>query len=195
VWDIQKNVRLVSLPGHKQGIGCVSFSPDGEYLVTCGFKYDKQLLFWDWKSKNENTENNVPVPLYKGKIGNKVHAVSFHESGDYFVTCGDRHLKFWNMEREVVVAASAGRGKGKAHDKDKEQPRVISLSGKPGSITEALKDTVFMDVICGSGPYNDTVYCTTSNGVLCAFHESRLMDKGLQVCYCMLFYIANLHAI
>ena len=38
-----------------------------------------------------------------------------------------------------------------------------------------------MDVICGTGPVSNTIFCTTANGVLCAFHESRLMDKWLQL--------------
>ena len=58
---------------------------------------------------------------------------------------------------------------------------TYSVGGKPGSITEALKDGIFMDVICGTGPVSNTVFCTTSNGILCAFHESRLMDKWLQL--------------
>ena len=159
----------MKLGGHKHGIGCLTFSPDSNFIVSCGFKYDKQLLVWDWKNNRQRSDRNEVVniiptitePICAGRLANKVHAIDYHESGKYFVTCGDRHLKFWNLE-----VTSDG---------------TYSVGGKPGSITEALKDGIFMDVICGTGPVSNTVFCTTSNGILCAFHESRLMDKWLQL--------------
>ena len=112
------------------------------------------------------------------QAGNKVNAIDYHESGTYFVTCGDRHLKFWNIEPEGAI------GSGMSD--------TLRVSGKPGSITEALKNGVFMDVVCGTGPVSNTIYCTTADGVLCAFHESRLMDKWLQLespsSYCLTLF-------
>ena len=45
VFDIESGKLLTRLSGHKHGIGCMSFSPDSKYLVSCGFKHDKQCLF------------------------------------------------------------------------------------------------------------------------------------------------------
>ena len=44
VWDIRTKELVVRLVGHKHGIGCLTFSPDSNLIVTCGFKHDKQLF-------------------------------------------------------------------------------------------------------------------------------------------------------
>ena len=52
IWEISTGQVLANLSGHTQGVGCISFSPDANILVSVGFKFDKQLLVWDWR---ENT--------------------------------------------------------------------------------------------------------------------------------------------
>ena len=44
---------------------------------------------WDW-------HNNIKVA--SNKISTKVKAISFAENGNYFVTAGNRHIKFWYLE-------------------------------------------------------------------------------------------------
>lgn len=44
---------------------------------------------WDWR-------NNVKVA--SNKVSSKVKAVCFAENGNYFVTVGNRHVKFWYLE-------------------------------------------------------------------------------------------------
>ena len=46
VFSIENGRMLTRLAGHKHGVGCVSFSPNGRYLVSCGFKHDKTMQFW-----------------------------------------------------------------------------------------------------------------------------------------------------
>ena len=41
---------------------------------------------WDWR-------NNIKVA--SNKVSAKVKAISFAENGNYFVTAGNRHVKFW----------------------------------------------------------------------------------------------------
>ena len=157
VWDISSGEKLHTITGHKHGVGCVAFSPSGDHLVTVGFKHDKQLLLWDWA-------NGKGEPVTKQKLGNKVNAVSFSHDGTYFVTAGDRHLKWWYMQM-----AAAGV--------------VSELYGKPASILEEHKTSVFTDVVC-SRPTDGrpaSVYCTTTKGLLCVFQETRLMDRWLKL--------------
>ncbi len=127
---------------HKFGVGNLTFSPNTRYLVSVGFKHDKQLIFWDW---------DIGSKLSVQKLAKKVHSISYHWSGDYFVTAGDRHLKWWFVN-EV-------------------------LDGKPASILEEHRNSEFMDVVCGSGSSSDYTYCTTSAGVLCVFNAERMMEK------------------
>lgn len=44
---------------------------------------------WDWRSG---------VKVASNKVSSKVKAVSFAENGSYFVTVGNRHVKFWYLE-------------------------------------------------------------------------------------------------
>lgn len=44
---------------------------------------------WDWKAA---------VKVASNKFSSKVKAVSFAENGSYFVTVGNRHVKFWYLE-------------------------------------------------------------------------------------------------
>ena len=44
---------------------------------------------WDWRSG---------VKVASNKVSSKVKAVSFAENGSYFVTVGNRHVKFWSLE-------------------------------------------------------------------------------------------------
>ena len=38
------------------------------------------------------------IQVASNKISAKVKAVSFAENGNYFVTAGNRHVKFWYLE-------------------------------------------------------------------------------------------------
>jgi len=44
---------------------------------------------WDWRAA---------VKVASNKVSAKVKAVSFAENGNYFVTVGNRHVKFWYLE-------------------------------------------------------------------------------------------------
>jgi WD40 repeat protein len=167
IWHIERYEKVATLVGHKGGVGCQAFSPNGRYLVTIGFKNDRQLILWDWKANNKLTVQ---------KLGNKVNAVCFHESGDYFVTAGDRHLKWWTI-MEVL------------------EGEAVTLEGKAASILEDQRHSVFMDVKCGAESCDGAVFCTTSTGVLCLFNESKMVEKWVQLesasSFCMELFCAE----
>ena len=152
VWEISSEELLSTINGtHKYGISCLTFSADSRHLVSAGFKHDRQLVIWDWESLRIVSTQ---------KLGNKVNSVCFHPGGDYFVTCGDRHLKWW-----YLIFDDSGKGS-------------IEVTGKPASILENHKNAIFMDIKIGM---NGFVYCTTSTGLLCAFNETRFMDMWVQL--------------
>ena len=152
VFEISSGKTVATIFGtHKHGIGCIVFSPDSRYLVSAGFKHDRQLIIWDW-------ENLRSVSIQK--IGNKVNSLCFHPNGSYFISCGDRHLKWWYLTFETGIIGS------------------LDVVGKPASILENHKNTVFMDMKIGLA---DKVYCTTSTGLLCAFNDTRFMDMWVQL--------------
>ena len=152
VWEISSGELKSTISGtHKYGIGCLTFSADSRYLVSAGFKHDRQLIIWEWATLRIASTQ---------KLGNKVNSICFHPGGNYFVTCGDRHLKWW-----YLLFDDNGIG-------------TIEVTGKPASILESHKNAVFMDVKIGM---NGFVYCNTSTGLLCAFNETRFMDMWVQL--------------
>lgn len=167
VWDVHANTKIATLTAHKHGVGCLAFSPNGEYLVSVGFKHDKQLVLWDWNNEKKLTTQ---------KLGNKVHSVSFHPSGDFFVTCGDRHLKWW-----AVMEILDGE--------------AVSLEGKAASIIEDLRTSTFMDVVCGQEDLDSWVFTVSSVGNLCLFNEKKMVEKWIQLdsstSYCLEVFCAQ----
>ena len=153
IWDVLNSEQVACLSGHKHGIGCLAFSPDGHYLVSVGFKHDRQLILWEWATQRIISSQT---------INNKVNSISFNEMGTFFVTCGDRHMKWW-----YIVRGTGGE--------------VVNINGKPATILENFKEANFVQVICGIGEFKEFVYSSTSNGILCSFHQSRLMDRWLQL--------------
>ena len=162
VWECATQKQIACLTGHQHGIGSMKFSHDGHYLVSLGFQHDKQLILWHWQDCEM---------ICTHKIENKVHAISFHPSGNFFVTCGDRHLKWWYFVKENGPSGST--------------PKVVGINGRPASILETQKDSVFVDIACApptaDRALQSSIYTTTSTGMLCLVHESRLMDKWVQL--------------
>jgi len=66
-----------------------AFSPSHKYVVSVGSQHDMIVNVWDWRAT---------VKVASNKVSAKVKAVSFAENGNYFVTVGNRHVKFWYLE-------------------------------------------------------------------------------------------------
>ena len=50
VFDTSSGAVLSELKAHKYGISCVAFSPTSNVLVSCGFKHDRRMYIWNWRS-------------------------------------------------------------------------------------------------------------------------------------------------
>ena len=66
-----------------------SFAPNNKYVVSVGSQHDMIVNVWDWRTGAKVASNKVSM---------KVKAISFAENGNYFVTAGNRHVKFWYLE-------------------------------------------------------------------------------------------------
>ncbi len=106
IWAMRSGTLIAQLSEHKNGVGAITFSPNGQYLISAGFKHDKQLIVWRLHDH---------VPLVKKKLANKVNSIAFSADGSYFLTFGDRHLKWWYLS---------------------EQAGELEVTGKPASILE-----------------------------------------------------------
>nr|XP_016847572.1 PREDICTED: mitogen-activated protein kinase-binding protein 1 isoform X3 [Anolis carolinensis] len=155
VWDVAERTQVAELQEHKYGVACVAFSPSSKYIVSVGYQHDMIVNVWSWKK-------NIVVAA--NKVSSKVTAVSFSEDCSYFVTAGNRHIKFWYLDDSKTSKVNA----------------TVPLLGRSGLLGE-LRNNFFTDVACGRGKKADSTFCITSSGLLCEFNEKRLLDKWVEL--------------
>ncbi|XP_048806137.1 mitogen-activated protein kinase-binding protein 1 isoform X3 [Lagopus muta] len=155
VWDVAERTQVAELQEHKYGVACVAFSPSSKYIVSVGYQHDMIVNVWSWKK-------NIVVAA--NKVSSKVTAVSFSEDCSYFVTAGNRHVKFWYLDDSKTSKVNA----------------TVPLLGRSGLLGE-LRNNFFADVACGRGKRADSTFCITSSGLLCEFNEKRLLDKWVEL--------------
>uniref|UniRef100_A0A674BC98 Mitogen-activated protein kinase binding protein 1 n=1 Tax=Salmo trutta TaxID=8032 RepID=A0A674BC98_SALTR len=155
VWDVAERTQVAELQEHKYGISCVAFSPNSKYIVSVGYQHDMIINVWAWKK-------NIVVAA--NKVSSKVTAVSFSDDSNYFVTAGNRHVKFWYLD----------------HTKSSKVNATVPLLGRSGLLGE-LRNNFFSDVACGKGRKAGSTFCITSSGLLCEFNDKRLLDKWVEL--------------
>ncbi|XP_026142279.1 mitogen-activated protein kinase-binding protein 1 isoform X1 [Carassius auratus] len=155
VWDVAERTQVAELQEHKYGVACVAFSPNSKYIVSVGYQHDMIVNVWAWKK-------NVVVAA--NKVSSKVTAVSFSDDSSYFVTAGNRHVKFWYLD----------------HTKSSKVNATVPLLGRSGLLGE-LRNNFFSDVTCGKGRKANSTFCITSSGLLCEFNDKRMLDKWVEL--------------
>uniref|UniRef100_A0A8C2DWE0 Mitogen-activated protein kinase binding protein 1 n=1 Tax=Cyprinus carpio TaxID=7962 RepID=A0A8C2DWE0_CYPCA len=155
VWDVAERTQVAELHNHKYGVACVAFSPNSKYIVSVGYQHDMIVNVWAWKK-------NVVVAA--NKVSSKVTAVSFSDDSSYFVTAGNRHVKFWYLD----------------HTKSSKVNATVPLLGRSGLLGE-LRNNFFSDVACGKGLKANSTFCITSSGLLCEFNDKRMLDKWVEL--------------
>ncbi|XP_012682239.2 mitogen-activated protein kinase-binding protein 1 isoform X2 [Clupea harengus] len=155
VWEVAERTQVAELQEHKYGVSCVAFSPNSKYIVSVGYQHDMIINVWAWK-KN--------VVVASNKVSSKVTAVSFSDDSSYFVTAGNRHVKFWYLD----------------HTKSSKVNATVPLLGRSGLLGE-LRNNFFSDVACGKGRKADSTFCITTSGLLCEFNDKRLLDKWVEL--------------
>ncbi|XP_071354660.1 mitogen-activated protein kinase-binding protein 1 isoform X2 [Trachinotus anak] len=155
VWEVSERLQVSELQEHKYGVSCVAFSPNGKYIVSVGYQHDMMVNVWNWKK-------NIVVAA--NKVSSKVTAVSFSDDSSYFVTAGNRHVKFWYLD----------------HSKTSKVNATVPLLGRSGLLGE-LRNNFFSDVACGRGRQASSTFCITSSGLLCEFNDRRLLDKWVEL--------------
>nr|XP_033811399.1 WD repeat-containing protein 62-like isoform X3 [Geotrypetes seraphini] len=155
VWDVADGSQLSEMQGHKHGVACVAFSPNMKYIVSVGHQHDMTVNVWDWKKDTVVATN---------KISSKVIAVSFSEDSSYFVTAGNRHVKFWYLETS----------------NEQQVTGTVPLTGRSGILGE-LHDNLFCGVACGKGRVSGSTFCISLSGILCQFNKKRVLEKWIDL--------------
>jgi WD40 repeat protein len=135
---VREKVQICEFAGHKFSIECVCFSASpssGHLIVSIGSMHDMVVNVWNLRTKFKVASN---------KIACKVKGLAFSRDGAYFVTVGNRHVKFWYLTVSSLM-------------------ETVPLKGR-AAILGDFKNNYFCDVVCGSGPSAHMTYTITTNG-------------------------------
>ncbi|XP_042372494.1 mitogen-activated protein kinase-binding protein 1-like, partial [Plectropomus leopardus] len=102
--------------------------------------------------------------IASNKVSSRVSAVSFSQDNSYFVTAGNRHVKFWYLDAS----------------KERRVNSTVPLIGRSGLLGDH-KNSVFSGVACGRGLMAASTYCITSSGLLCLFNSSRQLEAWVNL--------------
>ncbi|XP_065561078.1 mitogen-activated protein kinase-binding protein 1-like isoform X4 [Artemia franciscana] len=155
IWDVAEKIQVAEFLGHKYGVNCVAFSPNHRYVVSVGTQHDMIVNVWDWKAGTKVASN---------KVSSKVKSVSFAENGSYFVTVGNRHVKFWYLE----------------YSRNAKYKEPVPIMGRSAILGEQ-RNNDFCDVACGRGETADSTFVITKAGLLCEFNNRRVLDKWVEL--------------
>ncbi|XP_055992552.1 WD repeat-containing protein 62 isoform X2 [Sorex fumeus] len=155
IWDVDEKSQVAEMLGHKYGVACVAFSPNMKHIVSMGYQHDMVLNVWDWKKD---------IVVASNKVSCRVIALSFSEDSSYFVTVGNRHVKFWFLEVSTEAKVTG----------------TVPLIGRSGILGE-LHNNIFCGVACGRGQTAGSTFCVSYSGLLCQFNEKRVLEKWINL--------------
>uniref|UniRef100_A0A673UY97 WD repeat domain 62 n=1 Tax=Suricata suricatta TaxID=37032 RepID=A0A673UY97_SURSU len=155
IWDVDEKSQVAEMLGHKYGVACVAFSPNMKHIVSMGYQHDMVLNVWDWKKD---------VLVASNKVSCRVIALSFSEDSSYFVTVGNRHVRFWFLEVSTEAKVTG----------------TVPLVGRSGILGE-LHNNIFCGVACGRGQMAGSTFCVSYSGLLCQFNEKRVLEKWINL--------------
>ncbi|KAL1769057.1 WD repeat-containing protein 62 isoform X2 [Sigmodon hispidus] len=155
IWDVEEKTQVSEMLGHKYGVACVAFSPNMKHIVSMGYQHDMVLNVWDWKKD---------IVVASNKVSCRVIALSFSEDSSYFVTVGNRHVRFWFLEVSTEAKVTG----------------TVPLVGRSGILGE-LHNNIFCGVACGRGRMAGNTFCVSYSGLLCQFNEKRMLEKWINL--------------
>ncbi|KAL6035093.1 hypothetical protein STEG23_027287, partial [Scotinomys teguina] len=155
IWDVEEKTQVAEMLGHKYGVACVAFSPNMKHIVSMGYQHDMVLNVWDWKKD---------IVVASNKVSCRVIALSFSEDSSYFVTVGNRHVRFWFLEVSTEAKVTG----------------TVPLVGRSGILGE-LHNNIFCGVACGRGQMAGNTFCVSYSGLLCQFNEKRVLEKWINL--------------
>ncbi|XP_052335446.1 WD repeat-containing protein 62 [Oncorhynchus keta] len=155
VWDVAEQAQVAEVQCHKYGVACVAFSTNSSYIVSVGYQHDMTVSVWEWRKGTVIASN---------KVSSRVLSVSFSEDNSYFVTAGNRHVKFWYLHAS----------------KERRVNSTVPLIGRSGLLGEQ-RNSMFCGLSCGRGNMASSTYCITSSGLLCQFNSRRMLDAWVDL--------------
>jgi echinoderm microtubule-associated protein-like 6 len=122
-WNSNAPTKFIScLEGfHQRGVPAICFSSDGKKLASVGADDDHSVAIYSW-------ENGLLTASAKGERST-VRAICYHL--DQWISCGDKHVRFWREQGKNLTSKKAIFGKAK--HKDDTMPGVFECVVSFGS--------------------------------------------------------------
>nr|GEU51936.1 hypothetical protein [Tanacetum cinerariifolium] len=171
VWNSATLASVSALKGHRYGVACIAFSPDGKHLVSIGTPQDGFLCLWDWRS-------GVLVKKVKACSSlSDVASVSFSADAKLILTAGKRHLKIWTVGLSTKSRAKTEAVSLTIHGK------TVNLGHHKGctfiAITSPFK--FFWNLAGGKGDELVPIYALTDSGVLCLLQSGLTITQSVNI--------------
>ena len=88
LWDVETGKHIKTLTGHKEPVGDVCFSPDGQILASGS--WDKTVCLWD-------VETGKLIKILTGHTDD-IRSICFSPDGQTLASCGREHIvRLWNV--------------------------------------------------------------------------------------------------
>lgn len=173
IWDSLTGSCFAELKAHKYGVSCVEFSPNGKHLVSVGFPQDGFLCLWDWRNGTLVAKTRITTAV------SPITSVHFSLDGNFFLTAGTKHLKYWMVGAPASRRVSAGIG-------------TLAIEGKPVSLG-SQKESSFVSISSAPCIKNagvsaglpietpQPIYALTTAGILCLLHSGVAIKKWVDL--------------
>ncbi|KAF1322705.1 Rna-binding protein, partial [Globisporangium splendens] len=163
IYNLRRN-KQVRYYRVEKSVACMAFSHDGRYLLSAGLVHDQHVYAWDLKKDADTGEMNGKA-IGAAQIREKVLSMDYCQEGNFFVSVGEKHFKFWFLDdRDGFLLTGYA-----INDIPEMQHRDAVMS------TEA--EATFTSVACGYGACRLKTFAITSDGTLCCFGASCIMER------------------
>uniref|UniRef100_K3WRK3 Anaphase-promoting complex subunit 4 WD40 domain-containing protein n=1 Tax=Globisporangium ultimum (strain ATCC 200006 / CBS 805.95 / DAOM BR144) TaxID=431595 RepID=K3WRK3_GLOUD len=164
IWNGTDGTLCAELQQHKYGVACMAFSRDGRYLLSAGLVHDQHMYAWDL-TKDVGTGEVEGKAIGAAQIQEKVLSMDYCQEGNFFVSVGEKHFKFWFLDdRDGFLLTGYA-----INDIPEMQHRNAVMSTKA--------EATFTSVACGYGACRLKTFAVTSDGTLCCFGASCIMER------------------
>lgn len=181
IWDLIELNLLIEIEVFDfELVTCMSFSGDGQILMSIGSHYDyplPRLKAWNWRTKSL---------LVREYVSAKTRAISCEMPKGNFVIVSEASIQYWSLslkypdgEFEVSKATYDPIEADKQLSLADSRTR-ISINRWDASLG-VHRDRSFCDVKCGRGPKNGFTFCIAKDGLLCELNEQGHLYKFVDV--------------
>ncbi|KAI7756056.1 hypothetical protein M8C21_019785, partial [Ambrosia artemisiifolia] len=178
VWSSASLASISELNGHRYGVACIAFSPDGKHLVSVGTPQDGHLCLWDWRSGTLIKKLKTCSPF------SDVASVSFSADGKFILTAGKKHIKIWTVglptksraKTETVSLTMHGKHVNLGHHKGCTFTDIASPVKINGNAVDGNGDFVHAYALTGS--VTSGVLCVLNDGLTITQSVNLMVEKG-----------------